>query len=88
MTANGFSWPSATLVCSAVYISDALIEIGDEPKALNMDVHIGETGTRILKPSRSAGVLMGLVEVVVWRKPLSQMRSSACRLTLAICARM
>src|SRR5689334_5640269 len=62
ITASGFSWPSTTLVCSAVYISDALIDAGAESKALNMEVHIGDTGTRILKPRRSSGELMGLVE--------------------------
>ena len=50
---------------------------GAAPKALNIEVHSGLTGTRILKPCRSSGVVIGLVLVVIWRKPLSQMRSNA-----------
>ena len=42
-------------------------EVGDAPKAVNMPVHSGETGTRILKPFRSSGVLIGLVPEVIWR---------------------
>ena len=45
------------------------------------------TGTRILKPFRSSGVLIGFVDDVVWRKPLSQILSMAMRLALAIWAR-
>src|SRR5438552_1734379 len=44
MTETGFSCASTTFVCSAVYISEALIDVGAASKALNMDVHIGETG--------------------------------------------
>jgi hypothetical protein len=32
---------------------------------LNIDVHSGLTGTRILKPFRSAGVAIGFVLVVI-----------------------
>ena len=49
-----------------------------------MDVHSGETGTRIFMPLKSSTVLIGLVEVVVWRKPLSQIFSMATRLAFAI----
>ena len=43
-------------------------------------------GTRILKPFRSAGVRIGLVELVIWRKPLSHifsMRDQAALVDLA-----
>src|SRR6218665_749745 len=72
MTASGVSCPSTTLVCKAEYTSAKLIEAGDESKALNSEVHIGETGTRILKPLRSSALWMGLPDEVIWRNPLSQ----------------
>ena len=67
MIASGFSWPSTTLVCSAEYTSLKLMLAGEAPSALNSDVHSGLTGTRILKPFRSAGVLIGLVLLVMLR---------------------
>ena len=54
---------------------------------LNMDVHSGLTGTRILNPFRSAGAAIARLDDVIWRKPLSQIRSNATRLDLAIAAR-
>ena len=84
MIDSGFSWPSTTLVCSAEYTSLKLMPVGAEPKALNIDVHSGLTGTRILKPFRSSAVLIGLVLVVMLRKPLSRQRSKQCRLTFAM----
>src|ERR1700741_4037160 len=75
MMASGFSWPSTTLVCNAEYTSLKLIEAGAASNALNIDVQSGETGTRILKPLKSSGPLIGLVDDVVWRKPLSQILS-------------
>ena len=88
MMARGFSWPSTTLVCSAEYTSLKLMPVGAAPKALNIEVHSGLTGTRILNPLRSSAVLMGLVELVMLRKPLSRMRSKLCRFTLAMASRM
>ena len=57
---------------------------GAESNALYIEVQSGETGTRILKPFRSSGPRIGLVEDVVWRNPLSQIFSMATRLALAI----
>ena len=57
---------------------------GAEPKAVNIEVQSGLTGTRILKPFRSAGVWIGLLELVIWRKPLSQILSMTTRLALPI----
>src|ERR1700741_5410611 len=88
ITASGFSWPSAILVCKAEYISLTLMLIGEAPSALNMEVQSGLTGTRILKPSRSAVVTMALVEEEIWRKPLSQMCSMAVMPDLAMAARI
>ena len=88
MPVSAFSCPSTTLVCSAVYSSEALMPAGAASKALNIEVHSGDTGTRILKPFRSSGLLMGLADDVIWRKPLSKMRSMASRLALPIWARM
>ena len=56
--------------------------------ALNLDVQSGDTGTRILKPLRSSGPLIGLVDDVVWRKPLSQIFSITTRFALAISPRI
>ena len=61
--------------------------IGEAPSAWNMLVQSGETGTRILKPFRSAGVLIGWVELVIWRNPLSHIFSIAIRPRLSISAR-
>ena len=63
------------------------MDAGDAPKALNIEVHKGLTGTRILKPCKSAGVWMGLVELVMLRKPLSKQKSKACKFTLAMAPR-
>ena len=49
-----------------------LIGVGLAPSAVNSDVKIGAGGTRNLMPFRSSGVLIGWVDVVTWRKPLSQ----------------
>ncbi|KEH15068.1 hypothetical protein GY15_00885 [Delftia sp. 670] len=64
------------------------MDAGALSSALNIEVHSGETGTRILKPCRSAGPAMGRVEEVICRKPLSQMRSMATRLAWAMRARI
>ena len=82
MPASGFSRPSATFVCSAEYVSPQGIETGEAPIDLNIDVHNGLGGTRILKPFRSSGVRMGLATESVWRKPLSQTLSNATRFAL------
>jgi hypothetical protein len=37
------------------------------PSRLNIEVHNGLTGTRILKPFKSSGVLIGCVLLVIWR---------------------
>src|SRR6202051_1275092 len=87
ISASGFSWPSTILVCNAEYTSLKLIEAGEASNALNIEVHSGETGTRILKPLRSSGPLIGLVDEVVSRKPLSQILSMTTRLALAISPR-
>ena len=44
-----------------------LMLAGAAPKALNIEVHSGLTGTRILKPLRSSGALIGCVLLVIWR---------------------
>src|ERR1700744_5963038 len=88
MMASGFSSPSTTLVCSDEYTSAKLIQAGERSKALNSDVHRGDTGTRILKPLKSSGVTRGLLDDVVWRKPLSQILSIATRSFFRICARI
>ena len=75
--------PAAILVALEI----VLLLAGDAPSALNIEVQSGLTGTRILKPFRSADVTIGLVEVVIWRKPLSQILSKATRLALPIAAR-
>ncbi len=74
-------------VCSAEYTSLKLMLVGEAPKLWNMLVQSGLTGTRIFKFLRSSGVLIGLVEVVIWRKPLSQILSIACRPRLSISPR-
>jgi len=55
---------------------------------LNIEMPIGLTGTRIFMPPRSVAAVTGRVLVVIWRKPLSHMRSIVCRPTLAKAARM
>ena len=52
-----------------------------------MLVQSGLTGTRNLTPRKSAGVTIGFVLVVVWRKPLSQILSIASSPRLPISAR-
>jgi hypothetical protein len=37
---------------------------GDAPKLLNIEIHRGLTGIRILKPLKSSGVLIGCVLLV------------------------
>jgi hypothetical protein len=39
----------------------------DRRSLLNIEVQSGLTGTRILNPFRSAGVLIGCVLLVIWR---------------------
>src|SRR5438046_4330266 len=88
MMANGFSWPSTILVCNAEYTSLKLIEAGAASKALNIEVQSGETGTRIFKPLKSSGPLIGLLDDVVSRNPLSQILSITTRLALVISLRI
>src|ERR1700761_9597585 len=88
MMASGFSWPSTTLVCSAEYTSAKLMDVGEASKSLNIELHSGDGGTRILKPLKSSGLAIGLTDDVVWRKPLSQILSITTRSFLAICARI
>src|SRR3954447_21391965 len=71
MIARGFSWPSTSLVCSAEYTSLKLIGVGLAPSAVNRVASIGAEGTRSFTPFRSSGPLIGLVDVVTWRKPFS-----------------
>src|SRR6218665_289418 len=87
MTASGFSCPSTTLVCKAEYTSAKLIQAGDESKAFNSEVHIGETGTPILKTLRSSALWMGLPDEVIWRNPLYQICSITTRPDLPISLR-
>ena len=54
-----------------------MIDIGAASKALNMEVQRGLGGTRILKPLKSSGAAIGLVDDVVCRKPFSQILSKA-----------
>ena len=49
---------------------------------------MGEAGTRILKPLRSSGVWIGLVEEVMLRKPLAQQGEAVSRPTRSICDSM
>src|ERR1700750_724427 len=79
MMASGCSCPSTPLVWSAEETSLKLIEGGEASNALNIEVHSGDTGTRILKPLKSSGPVMALVDEVVWRKPLSQILSMTSR---------
>ena len=71
ITTSPFSSPVTSLVCSAVYSSLKLIEVGAAPSAWNSEVKIGDTGTRMWNPFRSAGPLIGASEEVIWRNPLS-----------------
>ena len=41
-------------------------------------------GTRSFSPRKSSGLLIGLVEVVIWRKPFSQGRAIVIRPTFSI----
>src|SRR5262245_13086311 len=52
-----------------------------------MDVKSGLTGTRNLSPLRSLGSLIGLLLVVIWRKPLSHILSKATKPRVLICWR-
>ena len=56
-----------------------MIVVAAQPNDWNSDSEIGLGGTRILKPCRSSGVMIGLVEVVIWRKPSSRIRRIGCR---------
>src|SRR3546814_5548186 len=76
MMASGFSCASTTLVCRAEYTSLKLMLVGADCSALNMDVHSGLTGTRIFRSWKSSGPLMGLVLVVISRKPRSEEHTS------------
>src|SRR5258708_38468163 len=87
MMASGFSWPSTILVCSAEYSSAKLIEAGAASNALDIEVQNGETGTRILKPLKSSGPLIGLVDDVVSRNPLSPILAITTRLAFVISPR-
>ena len=62
-------------------------QVGAAPKAVNIEVHKGDTGTRIFMPSKSAGVVIGPRDEVVWRKPLSQIFSCTIRPPFSISAR-
>ena len=63
-------------VCRDMYISLALIAVGDAPSDLKVETTSGLTGTRILSPLKSAGALIACVLVVVCRKPLSNIRAN------------
>src|SRR5947209_11417060 len=67
--------PRSTLFPYTTLFRSKLIDAGAASKALNIDVHSGDTGTRILKPLRSSGPLIGFVDDVVSRNPLSQILS-------------
>ena len=86
--ASGFSWPSTTFVCKAVYTSLKLMVAGAASSALNIDVSDGAGGTRSLKPFRSAAILMSREDDVMWRKPLSQILETVKIDVFAISARM
>ena len=87
MMTSGFSWPSTTPVCRALYTSLKLIAVGAAPRCLNSEIGIGATGRRILKPFRSAGELIGLLREVISRKPWSQARFRQIMLDFSAWAR-
>src|SRR5882724_5461920 len=59
------------------------MRLGAAPSPLNDDGRTALVGTRILKPLRSAALLIGTVAVVISRNPLAHILSKACRFTLA-----
>ena len=70
-----------------MYISEAAIGVGAAPSVLNMSTQILVGGVRIFRPSRSATVRIGLVEVVIWRKPFTHGRSKVTKPLSSICLR-
>ena len=76
MSSSGFSCASMTCVCSEVYSSLSAIGDGDAPSDLNVSTRISPGETRIFSPARSATLWIGLVDVVISRKPFSQIFSS------------
>ena len=65
-----------------------LIGEGAASRAWNSEVSAGAAGTRILKPFRSAAVLISRPDEVMWRKPLSQIFETVMIGIFAISARM
>jgi hypothetical protein len=55
---------------------------------LNSETRIGLAGTRIFMPARSFGDVIGLAELVIWRKPWSYTLPTGTRLTLSKAARI
>ena len=51
---------------------------------LNKLTRLGATGTRILNPTRSAAVRIGLLLVVIWRNPRSHIFSIGTRPAFAV----
>src|ERR1044072_8504120 len=63
------------------------MDAGAAPRCVNSEVHSGLTGTRIFRPFRSSGVLIGRTLFVIWRKPELHTLSIAIRPTFGNCAR-
>ena len=71
MIAYGFSSPSTTFVCNAVYVSLKLIGVGEAPNDLKRSTHSAPAGVRIVKLFKSAAVWIGFELEVIWRIPFS-----------------
>ena len=74
-TDSGFSWPSTAPVVSAGLASVQLIWVGLAPNASKVSWNSGEPTTRIFRPARSSGLVMGLRELEISRKPFSPQAS-------------
>src|SRR5690625_4141747 len=80
----GFSCPSTAPVVKAGNASVQLICVGFAPKALKVSKNKGEPTTRIFKPFRSSGLVMGRTELDISRKPFSpQAKGTTPRLSMA-----
>ncbi len=64
---KGFSWPSTAPLAMAGCASAQLIWVGLAPSAVKVSRNSGEPTTRTFNPLRSAGVLMGRLELEISR---------------------